>query len=144
MELVITELVKQALLEDLGGGDLTTLYTVSPHQRGKGSLVAKQEGVIAGLPVAEQVFKALDNRLGFISLVKDGQKVNPGTVIAEVNGPLQPILSGERTALNFLQQLSGIATMTWCWAKELEGSRAKLVDTRKTTPGLRALQKYAV
>ncbi len=144
MELMITELVKQALLEDLGSGDLTTLYTVSPLQLGKGSLIAKQDGVIAGLPVAEQVFKTLDDRLEFTCLVKDGQKVDSGMVIAEVTGRLQPILSAERTALNFLQQLSGIATMTWYWAKELEGSRAKLVDTRKTTPGLRTLQKYAV
>lgn len=144
MELVTAALVKQALLEDLGSGDLTTLYTIFPLQRGTGKLVAKQGGVIAGLPVAEQVFKTLDGRLEFACLVKDGQKVDPGEVIAEVTGRLQPILSGERTALNFLQQLSGIATMTRRWVKKLEGTRARLVDTRKTTPGLRALQKYAV
>ncbi len=144
MELIIDSLVKRALLEDLGSGDLTTRYAVSPDHRGAGKVVAKQAGTIAGLPVAELVFKNLDNRIRFISLFEDGQEVGPGEVVAEITGRLQPMLSAERTALNFLQQLSGIATMTRRWVKEVEGTRARLVDTRKTAPGLRALQKYAV
>ncbi len=144
MELAMADLIKQALREDLGSGDLTTLYAVSPLLQGRGKFVTKQSGVIAGLPVVEQVYKILDDRLKFISLIEDGQTVESGEIVAEVAGRLQPILSAERTALNFLQHLSGIATMTRYWVKELEGTRARLVDTRKTLPGLRVLQKYAV
>ncbi len=140
----MASLARQALLEDLGRGDLTTLYTVPPDLLGTGKMVVKQAGVVAGLPAAESVFKTLDGTLNFSSRVKDGQKVEPGETIAEVTGRLRPMLSAERTALNFVQQLSGIATMTRRWSEELEGTRARLVDTRKTTPGLRALQKYAV
>ncbi|NMA91544.1 MAG: carboxylating nicotinate-nucleotide diphosphorylase [Firmicutes bacterium] len=144
MKLVIATLARQALVEDLGGGDLTTLYTIPPHLQGTGELIARQAGVIAGMAVAEQVFKILDERLKFSCLVEDGQAAAPGDVIARVTGRLRPILSAERTALNFLQQLSGIATRTRRWAGELKGTRARLVDTRKTVPGLRVLQKYAV
>lgn len=140
----IKERVFQALREDLRYGDVTTEAIVSPQAEGAGCIYAREEGVIAGLPLAEQVFYALDEALDCSCLVNEGDRVGKGQAVMRISGRLRPLLSAERTALNFLQRLSGIATLTAAWAGELEGFPAKLTDTRKTTPGQRALEKYAV
>ncbi len=133
-----------ALEEDAAWRDVTTAALVPPDQQGRGVIVAKAEGVIAGLPVAEAVFEALDASLRFEALVPEGARVQPGDAITRVEGPLSPILRGERVALNFLQRLSGIATATAGLVAAVAGLPARILDTRKTTPGLRALEKYAV
>ena len=130
--------------EDLGAGDLTTACTVSFDAEGAAEIISREEGIIAGLPVAEVVFQALDRNLRCTRLAGEGDCVRAGQVIMRISGRLQPILSGERTALNFMQRLSGIATQTAAWAAEIAGYPARLTDTRKTTPGLRLLEKYAV
>jgi nicotinate-nucleotide pyrophosphorylase (carboxylating) len=138
-------LVRRALDEDIGAGDVTTEATVAPDARGHGVLVAKSRLVVAGLDVAFSVFKAVaDGRpLGIEALVKDGARAEPGTVLAIVDGPAAALLTAERTALNLLQRLSGIATATRA-AVDAAGARITVLDTRKTTPTLRALEKYAV
>lgn len=141
---VVRDLVERALGEDLGAGDLTTAYTVSPDRAGEAKIITREAGVIAGLPVAGEVFHALDRDLRCEYLTGEGGRVRPGEEIMHLSGRLQPILSGERTALNFLQRLSGIATQTAAWAEEISAYKAMLTDTRKTTPGLRLLEKYAV
>ena len=137
-------LIDLAFEEDIGIGDITTEATVLPDREGIGTLLAKSKGVIAGLPVAERVFAKLDTTLAFRSLVNDGDAVEVGTSIAEVQGSAKTILIGERTALNFLQRLSGIATLTAQFVEAVADYNAKIVDTRKTAAGWRALQKYAV
>lgn len=137
-------LIDLAFEEDIGIGDITTEATVPPTQEGIGILLAKSEGVIAGLPVAERVFEKLDTTLSFRGLVSDGDVVKAGTRIAEVQGNAKTILMGERTALNFLQRLSGIATLTSQFVAAVADYDAKIVDTRKTAAGWRAVQKYAV
>lgn len=136
------KIIREALREDIGSGDITTLATVPKSTKAKGAIKAKEMGVIAGLLVAKEVFKQVDRRIKFVSKVKDGAKVKNGKIIAIVSGPARGILTGERVALNFLQRLSGIATLTNQFV-QMSG-RAKILDTRKTTPGLRALEKYAV
>ena len=140
----IDDLIKLALNEDIGPGDITTDNLVAPDTRGKGTIVAKQDLVIAGLQVAEQVFKLLDPRVGFNTLYADGDRVADGSTVANIEGQLATLLKGERTALNFLQRLSGIATQTRAFVGAVAGTPVKLVDTRKTTPGWRVLEKYAV
>ncbi len=140
----LSETVRQALLEDIGAGDITTQSTVDPSTNAVGYLIAKAEGVIAGLPVVEAVFAQIDPELHLRFFVKEGTRVAPKTRLCEVSGRAQSILMGERVALNFLQRLSGIATKTARMVSLIEGTRARIVDTRKTTPGLRALEKYAV
>ena len=137
-------LIELAFEEDIGIGDITTEATVPPVQKGIGTLFAKSEGIVAGLPVAEQVFAKLDATLMFRSFVNDGDAVNAGTPIAEVQGSAKTILIGERTALNFLQRLSGIATLTVQFVEAVADYDTQIVDTRKTAPGWRAVQKYAV
>ncbi|MCY3740173.1 MAG: carboxylating nicotinate-nucleotide diphosphorylase [Candidatus Poribacteria bacterium] len=137
-------LIELAFGEDIGIGDITTDATVPPTQMGVGTLLAKSEGIVAGLPVAERVFEKLDSTLTFRTLVKDGDAVVAGTSIAEVQGSAKTILIGERTALNFLQRLSGIATLTAQFVEAVAGYDTKIVDTRKTAAGWRAVQKYAV
>ena len=137
-------LIDLAFEEDIGIGDITTEATVLPEREGIGTLLAKSGGVVAGLPVAERVFAKLDATLAFRSLVNDGDAVEAGTSIAEVRGSAKTILIGERTALNFLQRLSGIATLTSQFVEAVADYNAKIVDTRKTAAGWRALQKYAV
>ncbi|MBI3977333.1 MAG: carboxylating nicotinate-nucleotide diphosphorylase [Chloroflexi bacterium] len=144
LELQVRPIVEQALREDVGGGDLTTLATVPAGTTGQGIVLAKEAGVVAGLPVAALVFRTLDPAVAFKPAVEDGQSVARGTVVAQVAGPLRPILTGERVALNFLQRLSGIATAAGRYAAAVAGTRAVIVDTRKTAPGLRLLDKYAV
>lgn len=137
------ELIDRALKEDIGTGDLST--RIFPEDlTGLAKLYAKQEGVVAGLALVEQVFQRVDPRINTHILVKDGDKVKVGDVVIELNGPLSSILQGERTALNFLQHLSGIATATKHVVDQVAGFSACIADTRKTLPGLRALQKYAV
>lgn len=137
------ELIDQALKEDIGTGDLSSrIFSESLTSSAK--LYAKQDGVIAGLPLVEQVFKRVNPRIQIHSFVKDGDVVNVGEVVVELEGPLSSILQGERTALNFLQHLSGIATATRRAVDQVAGLSTSIVDTRKTLPGLRALQKYAV
>ena len=137
-------LIELAFAEDIGIGDITTEATVPPTRRGIGILVAKSKGIVAGLPVAERVFAKLDSTLAFHAFVNDGEAVEAGTPIAEVQGSAKTILIGERTALNFLQRLSGIATLTAQFVAAVADYDTKIVDTRKTAAGWRAVQKYAV
>lgn len=140
----LDSLIDLAFEEDIGIGDITTEATVPPAQQGIGTLLAKSGGVVAGLPVAERVFAKLDETLSFRGLVTDGDAVKVGTPIAEVQGSAKTILIGERTALNFLQRLSGIATLTAQFVEAVADYDTKIVDTRKTAAGWRAVQKYAV
>ncbi|KGP75562.1 nicotinate-nucleotide pyrophosphorylase [Desulfosporosinus sp. Tol-M] len=137
------ELIDRALNEDIGTGDLST--RILPEEvTGLAKLYAKQKGVVAGLWLVEQVFQRVDSRICSHKLLKDGDEVNVGEVVLELSGPLSSILQGERTALNFLQHLSGIATATKRAVDQVAGLSVSIVDTRKTLPGWRALQKYAV
>jgi nicotinate-nucleotide pyrophosphorylase (carboxylating) len=140
----LRELVIQTLAEDLGQGDLTTRVTLPGAMAAKGTFNSKQQLVVAGLPVARKVFEILDSSLEWEGGVEDGTEVAPGTPLASVRGAAVPLLAGERVALNFLQHLSGIATYARRLKEELAGTSAEFLDTRKTTPGLRSLQKYAV
>ncbi|MGO8762619.1 MAG: carboxylating nicotinate-nucleotide diphosphorylase [Desulfobaccales bacterium] len=140
----LDRLIDLALEEDIGPGDVTTQALVDPELQGEAHIRAKAALVVAGLPVAARVFHKLDANLGFAAAVADGQEVAPSTVLARLTGPAASILTGERVALNFLQRLSGIATFTRAMVAQVAGSTATLVDTRKTTPGWRSLEKYAV
>jgi nicotinate-nucleotide pyrophosphorylase (carboxylating) len=137
-------LVEQALAEDLGQGDLTTRVTIPEGMKARGTFGSKQNLVVAGLPVAEKVFQVLDSSVVWEPAVEDGTEVEAGTPLANASGSAAALLGGERVALNFLQQLSGIATFAQRLKTELAGLKAEFLDTRKTTPGLRSLQKYAV
>ena len=140
----IDTLIELALQEDIGIGDITTEATVPSPQKGIGTFFAKSDGVIAGLPVAERTFEKLNSDLTFSAFVNDGDAIQAGCHIAEVRGDAKTILIGERTALNFLQRLSGVATLTSQFVNAVADYDVKIVDTRKTTPGWRAIQKYAV
>jgi len=140
----LDRLIDLALEEDIGSGDVTTQAVVDPELQGEAHIRAKANLVVAGLPVAARVFGKLDAKVVFAAAVDDGQEVAPGTVLVRLTGPVASILTGERVALNFLQRLSGIATFTRAMGAQVAGSDAVLVDTRKTTPGWRALEKYAV
>lgn len=142
--LLIKKIVKQALEEDLGIGDITSDSIFKENFHANAVFLVKSPGVVAGLPVAAEVFSQLHPGINFTYLVTDGVHVTPGTKIAKVAGPIKSILAGERVALNFLQRLSGIATKTAGLVKLVEGFPVKVADTRKTTPGLRMLEKYAV
>ena len=137
-------IVAGALEEDLGPGDVTTDALIPPDIRGLGSIVAKTTGVIAGVEVALEVFRQANPDVETRTLIADGSEVSPGVVVAEVEGSIAGILKGERVALNFLQRLSGIATATSMYVKAAQGTKARIVDTRKTVPGIRQLEKYAV
>lgn len=136
--------IKEWLAEDIGTGDITTLTTIPVQQQSKGIIHVKEDGIIAGLPIAELVFHEVDPSLQVTCKVKDGSLVTKGDVIMEVEGRTHSILTGERLALNLMQRLSGIATKTKQFVDALEGLSTRLVDTRKTTPGHRLLEKYAV
>ncbi|MCL6449287.1 MAG: carboxylating nicotinate-nucleotide diphosphorylase [Armatimonadetes bacterium] len=140
----LRELIDLALKEDIGPGDVTTNSIIPPDRSVAGLLVAKEEGVVAGLPVAEAVFRRLDPAVNLSFQVREGEQVTNARVLARVEGNARALLTGERVALNFLQRLSGIATHVHRLVRLLEGCKAKIVDTRKTTPGLRLLEKYAV
>jgi nicotinate-nucleotide pyrophosphorylase (carboxylating) len=140
----IEKIVASALAEDLGSGDITTELLIPLELRGRASIVVKGEGVLAGIGVAAEVFRRVDPRLQFRGLVSDGSKVHAGDVAAAIEGSAASILKAERTALNFLQHLSGIATETARYVEAVSGLGTKIFDTRKTIPGLRPLEKYAV
>jgi nicotinate-nucleotide pyrophosphorylase (carboxylating) len=141
---LIDPVIRAALNEDIGQGDVTTLAVVDATTKNSGRLLAKEAGRICGLPVFSRVFTLLDPAVIIKPLVAEGEDVLENTVIATVQGPARSLLTGERVALNFLQRLSGIATRTAHAASQVAGSGVKIVDTRKTTPGLRLLEKYAV
>ena len=138
------DLVFHALAEDLGQGDLTTRVTLPGAMQAQGTFNSKQRLVVAGLPIARKVFEVLDSSLEWQDGVEEGTEVTAGTPLASIRGAAGSLLAGERVALNFLQHLSGIATFARRLKEELAGTRAEFLDTRKTTPGLRTLQKYAV
>ncbi len=144
IEKAAADIIRRALEEDVGTGDVTTEGTVPEGQLACARIVAKQDGVLAGITIAEAVFRELDPSFVMLAHLIDGELMKPGTVVAMLKGRSRAILTGERTALNFLQRLSGIATMTARYAAELRGTGVRLLDTRKTTPGMRLLEKYAV
>ncbi|HUS80932.1 MAG TPA: carboxylating nicotinate-nucleotide diphosphorylase [Armatimonadota bacterium] len=140
----VREAVRLALAEDIGPGDITGAVTVEAQVRGRGVFLAKQSGVLAGLDVAAECFRQVDESVAFERLVGEGERFAAGDHLATVEGPARALLAAERVALNFLQRLCGVATLTRRFADAVEGTRAVIVDTRKTTPGLRALEKAAV
>ena len=137
-------LIRIALEEDIGSGDITTSCTVPPGAVGKGMIVAKEPLVLAGVDVARQVFLLVEGKLKIDLPLKDGSRAYEGDTVLEVKGDLTAMLMAERTALNFLQRLSGIATLTRAFVDKVEGTRTRILDTRKTTPGYRFLEKAAV
>ena len=137
-------LVKYALSEDVGTGDVTTLNAVPSNVGARAAIVAKQPGVVSGIDIAAMTFREVDASLKFKSTVKDGQEVPAGAAIATVSGSAASVMTAERTALNFLMRLSGVATLTRAYVNAIAGTGATILDTRKTTPGLRILEKYAV
>lgn len=141
---VIEVIVGTALEEDLGSGDITTDNIFDADQKGSAEIIAHQAGVVAGLPLVLAVFRKLDPAIECSFFVSDGARVSAGTVLAEVSGKIRALLSGERTALNFLQQMSAIATKTAAFVEKASPHNVKILDTRKTAPGLRLLAKYAV
>lgn len=140
---ILIKQIEVALIEDVGPGDLTTLATIGTG-KSKAAIVAKSEGVLAGLPIVEAIFSKLDSEIEIYNIKKDGQSFDSGETIAEYKGQTAAILTGERTALNYMGHLSGIATLVSKFVKKIKGTKAIILDTRKTTPGLRYLEKYAV
>ena len=140
----IKSCIQAALAEDIGSGDATSDSIIPPDVQVRAQIVAKQEGVVAGLDIAAATFLWVDDRVGFEALVTEGQRVQVGDVLAKVSGPARAILIAERTALNFLGRMSGIATLTRQFVDAVEGTRAVILDTRKTAPGLRIIDKLAV
>lgn len=139
-----SEIIRLALAEDIGSGDISTAYLELEPVPEQAFMIAKAKGVLAGLDIAREVFLTVDKGLKITLYNRDGDEVKPGAEIMRVEGNPASILQGERTALNFLQRMSGIATLTRAMVRELEGSPVRLLDTRKTTPLLRGLEKYAV
>ena len=144
MRINIDEYLLNALKEDITSEDVTTNAVMPEAKQGKVDLICKEDGIICGLEVFERVFKLLDENTVFETELQDGDEVKNGDLMGVVKGDIRVLLSGERVALNYLQRMSGIATFTRSLAKELEGSRTKLLDTRKTTPNMRPFEKYAV
>lgn len=140
----IDHLIDLALQEDLPDGDITTEAIIPDEVQTSAVILAKQDGVLAGIDVALRVFTRVDNRVNSVKRKEDGQEFKLGEILAELEGPAASILKAERTALNFLQRLCGVATLTREFVRAVEGTRAKILDTRKTTPGWRILEKYAV
>lgn len=138
------EIVALALEEDIGAGDITTALSVPPHVRGRGMFLAKQGGVLAGIDVARECFRQVDAGVDFTAGLADGETFFAGTILAVVEGAAGSLLTAERVALNFLQRLCGIASLTRQFVERINGTGARITDTRKTTPGLRALEKAAV
>lgn len=143
-ELLIKKIISLALEEDIGKGDITSIATIRKNQKVVGKFLVKENGVIAGLSIAKQVMKTVDSKIKFKTFVQDGSKVNQGDIVAEVSGNARSILTAERTALNFLQRMSGIAAASSIYAEAVAHTKAKVIDTRKTAPGLRILDKMAV
>ena len=141
---LVTGIIAMALNEDVGTGDITTETTIPADKKANGRFIAKEDMVVCGLEIAELVFHTVDKDIDFSANVKDGDFVKKTDVIATVTGNARSVLTGERTALNLLQRMTGIATRTNEAVKCVDGTNAKIADTRKTTPGLRVLEKYAV
>lgn len=142
--IIIDRIIKNALEEDLGWGDVTTDFTIPDKTVIRGNFIAKEKGIVCGIDVCRRVFEIVDESIDFQVHLKDGQRVKEGDIIAEINGNASSILKSERTALNFFQRMSGIATMTSKYVSEITGLKTKIADTRKTVPGLRVLDKYSV
>jgi len=140
----VREIIRMALEEDIGNGDITTSFLIPEDQESRALIMAKGNFVVAGLPFVKEVFAMLSAGAGFAIFINDGLKVTKGDMIAEVYGKTRALLAGERVGLNILQRLSGIATLTNMFAEKVIGLNARIVDTRKTTPGLRFMEKYAV
>ena len=140
----VDRIIETALIEDVGTGDVTTASTIEPGTSVRAELVAKEDFLLSGIGVAARVFQRLDARAAFEPLIQDGQTVRRGEVLAWIKGDAALLLQGERVALNLLQRMSGVATLTSQYVAEVEGTGAIVVDTRKTTPGLRILEKYSV
>ena len=140
----IERIIKAALKEDIASGDITTIATISKNIKARGNFLVKQNGIIVGLEIVENTFKIYDSTLKLKKKYKDGDKVKAGTIIAEVHGKAASILTVERTALNFFQRMSGIATYADQFAKKIKHTKAKIIDTRKTAPGLRTIDKFAI
>jgi len=140
----ITSIITRALEEDIGPRDITTSSIIPEGLKAKAAILAKEDFVLAGINVCSECFRTLDTEIKFKGKFKDGDSVKKGKVIAEIKGNAMSILMSERVALNFLQRLSGIATLTSTFVKEVKSLKVKIVDTRKTAPGLRSLEKYAV
>jgi nicotinate-nucleotide pyrophosphorylase (carboxylating) len=140
----ILSIIRQALDEDIGSGDVTSNSIIPPEEQMHGQFIAKQAGVIAGLDVAKAVFNLLDPRVRFDSLAAEGARVSDRQVVARASGPARSLLTGERTALNFLGRISGIATLTRQFVDAVAGTQTRILDTRKTAPGLRRIDKMAV
>jgi len=141
---MVRDIVRRALREDVGRGDITTQCVVPADARASAAVIARQSGVIAGLDVARAVFTEVDAGIAFRASAADGDAVDAGAMIAAAAGPARALLTAERTALNFLQRMSGIATITRRYVHAVEGTSARILDTRKTAPGLRCLDKWAV
>lgn len=140
----VDELIELAIKEDIGDGDHTSLCCIPPTEQGRMRLLCKQEGILAGVEVAELVLRRLDPTMKFEPLLADGTRVKPGDVAFYVEGRLQSLLQAERILLNIMQRMSGVATQTAVYADRLKGYKTKVLDTRKTTPGMRVLDKMAV
>lgn len=140
----LNDLIARALAEDLGTGDITTNSTIPEDKTITGRFLAKEDGVLCGMQVCRAVFSFIDPAIELVLHRKDGDEIRKGEVIAEISGNARAILQGERLALNLMQHMSGIATRTSEAVRKIEGTRARIADTRKTTPGLRVLEKYAV
>ncbi len=140
----IDVLIEAALKEDMPRGDITSDNIIPLNSVSRALIQAKEDGILAGIYVAQRVFKKIDPAVTFKIYRKDGQEIRKGDTLADLKGPSRALLKGERTALNFLQRMSGIATLTNKFVKALEGKKTRILDTRKTTPGLRSLEKYAV
>lgn len=142
--MTIDEIIEQALIEDTGDGDHTSLSVIPPGAQGRAHLLVKQAGILAGVAIAEKVFKKVDSHIAFKQLIADGTRIQPGDIVFTVEGSSASILMAERLALNFLQRMSGIATVTATYVDRLKGLNTQVLDTRKTTPLLREIEKYAV
>ena len=143
-QLQVEQIIRRALKEDIGHGDITTDNLVPPEHQSQGVMLAQEDGIIAGLEVAGRVFTLLDTGVRFEALIQDGDQIHAGQHLVHLSGSTRALLTGERTALNFLQRMSGIATRSWQLCRLIQDRKARIVDTRKTTPGLRLLEKYAV
>lgn len=143
-EATVRDSVRRALAEDIGIGDVTTLATIPAGTQAEAILLCKEEGVLAGVEVAKEVFRQVDDRIEVAFLFNNAERIKSGDELAKLSGSARGILVAERTALNFLQHLSGIATLAFRFVAAVDGTKAKILDTRKTTPGLRALEKAAV
>ncbi len=140
----IRPVIDYALNEDIGSGDITTNSLIPAELQARATMVAKSSGIIAGLSVAEYIFRTLDPAIHWKPFIQDGDRISTGELILEISGSYRALLTGERLALNFLQRMSGIATMTNNCVREMENYQTQILDTRKTVPGLRLLDKYAV